>query len=139
MQDIVQGAEVVSMFCRLNMYTKRELPIRASEMGALIFIHKSRNPVTPIAIAEFFKISKPSVTAMVQALLKKNYVVKAPSTADGRSYTLQASALGEELVETTYKEYCKSMEQLKNKMADGEYSMLIALLQKANRILSEDK
>lgn len=50
MQEYIKGAEVVSLFCRINMNAKRSLPIRASEMGLLILIVKSAEPQSPVQI-----------------------------------------------------------------------------------------
>lgn len=41
MEQFIKGAEEVTLFCRINMNIKRELPIRASEMGMLIYLVKS--------------------------------------------------------------------------------------------------
>lgn len=139
MQEFINGAEQVSLFCRLNINTKRQLPIRASEMGMLIYIVKSDEIKTPIKIAEFFKITKPMVTAMVNSMLKKGYLTKAPSQTDKRSYTLIPTEKTIFLVEQTYAEYYKTMELLKTKMGEVDYFNLVKLLETANSILLEDK
>ena len=137
--DLIISAEAVGLFCRLHMNTKRDIPIRPSEMGVLIFTQKQNVPVTPLMISNFFRIAKPSVTSMVNTLIKQNYLVKTPSTTDGRSYTVSATGKGKELVEVTFEEYFKTMELLKKKMGSKEFSCLIELIQKANIILSEEK
>ena len=43
------------MFCRINMNTKRDMPVRAGEMGMLIYIVKSFKLQSPIRIADFFR------------------------------------------------------------------------------------
>lgn len=136
-KDIIMSAETVSRFCRLQMNTKRDIPIRPSEMGALILVERSEEPVTPLMISSFFGISKPSVTDMVNSLIKGDYLSKVPSEKDRRSYTVSVTPKGRELVETTYKEYVKSMELLEDKMGKQEFNALIDLLEKANKVLSE--
>lgn len=135
--ELIMSADAIAMFCRLQMNVKRDIPIRASEMGVLIFTQKQEEPVTPLMISSFFKIAKPSVTAMVNALIKKEYLIKLPSATDGRSYTVTPTAKGIELVESTFKEYFKTMKLLKEKMGEQEFYMFIELIQKANNILSE--
>jgi len=137
--DLITSADAVGLFCRLHMNTKRDIPIRPSEMGVLIFTQKQNVPVTPLMISNFFRIAKPSVTGMVNTLIRQNYLVKIPSTTDGRSYTVAATDKGKDLVEGTFEEYFKTMELLKKKMGSKEFSFLIELIQKANIILSEDK
>lgn len=137
--DIIISANAVALFCRLQMNIKRDIPIRPSEMGVLIFIQKHGELVTPRMISSFFKISKPSVTSMINALIKKDYLIKAQSEKDGRSYTLLATEKGKELVETTYREYFKTMELLKQRMGSREFNLFIELIQRANNILAEEK
>lgn len=87
-EDIIACMDAVSRFCRLQMNIKRDMPIRASEMGALIYVEKSEQPATPLMISNYFGIAKASVTDMVNSLIKKDYLVKIPSKVDKRSYTL---------------------------------------------------
>ncbi|MBM7614155.1 MarR family winged helix-turn-helix transcriptional regulator [Alkaliphilus hydrothermalis] len=136
--DIMIGADTVTLFNRLQMNAKRDIPIRPSEMGVLIFTQKQSEPVTPLMISNFFRISKPSVTSMINSLIKKEYLIKTPSPTDGRSYTVSTSDKGKELVESTYNEYFRTIELLKNKMGDKEFNSFIQLMQKANSVLSEE-
>lgn len=138
-KDMIESAEIVSRFCRLQMNTKRDIPIRASEMGALIFVENSLEPVTPLMISSFFGISKPSVTDMVNSLVDKEYLTKTPSDKDRRSYIVSATAKGHELVDRTFKEYVKSLELLEEKMGEQEFKLFIRLLEKANSILSWER
>ena len=137
--NLITSADAVGLFCRLHMKTKRNIPIRPSEMGVLIFTHKHNIPVTPLMISNFFKIAKPSATSMINALIKQEYLHKEHSTTDGRSYIVSATDKGRELVVSTFNEYFKTMELLKNRMGLIEFSAFIELIQKANDILSEEK
>lgn len=137
--DIDMSADAVAMFCRLQMNIKRDIPIRSSEMGALIFTQRYNAPITPLMLSNFFKIAKPSVTSMINSLIKKDYLNKIPSPTDGRSYTVTITQKGTELVESTYSEYFKAMENLKDKMGPKDFKLFIELMRKANNILSEEK
>jgi DNA-binding MarR family transcriptional regulator len=120
------------------MNIKRDLPIRPSEMGVLIFTEKQNTPITPLMLSNFFKISKPSVTFMINSLIKKQFLLKTPSPIDGRSYTISITDKGRELVECTHREYFIGIELLKTKLGDTDFNQLIELLEKANNILSEE-
>lgn len=100
---------------------------------------KSDEPINYIKIAEFFKVTKPNVTAMVNAMLKKEYIVKEQFKLDKRSFILIPTQKAIDLVEETYNEYFKTMQTLYNKMGSNDYCKLIELLEKANSILVEDK
>ncbi len=138
MELLARGTEVVSLFCRLNVNNKKNLPIRSSEMGLLILLSKSDVPITPVMAAEFFKVKKPMITTMVNSLTKQGYIEKIPSETDKRSFTMQSTNQAVELVNETYQEYFNLMSLLKNKMGD-EFETMINLLEKANEILLEDK
>ncbi|PKM68650.1 MAG: MarR family transcriptional regulator [Firmicutes bacterium HGW-Firmicutes-2] len=140
MREIIMlAAEEITMFCRLQMHVKKDLPIRSSEMGVLIYIQTQNEAVTPMMISNFFQIAKPSVTAMINELIKKNYLIKRPSATDGRSYTVSVTEKGQELVASTHDEYFKAIGMLENKMGDQDFKSFIQLIQKANTILSEEK
>lgn len=135
----MKGAEIVAMFCRLNINTKKDLPIRSSEMGLLIFIFKNEKPVTPIMAANFFKVKKPMITTMVANLLKHGYIEKIPSCEDKRSFSLNPTIKGRKMVDDTYTEYIKTMALLQQELGINSFSNLIMLLEKANTILLEEK
>jgi DNA-binding MarR family transcriptional regulator len=137
--DITISADAIALFCRQQMNIKRDIPIRPSEMGALIFTQKYNAPITPLMLSNFFRITKPSVTSMVNSLIKKDYLIKIPSSTDGRSYTVSITEKGIDLVESTCKEYFRTMELLKEKMGHKEFNLFIELIHKANSILSEGK
>lgn len=138
-EKIMQAADEIVMFCRLQMHAKRELPIRSSEMGVLIYVQKQNEAVTPLMISNFFQIAKPSVTSMINELIRKDYLTKTPSTTDGRSYTVSITLRGQELVALTHNEYFKTIAMLEDKMGEVEFKSLIQLINKANGILSEEK
>jgi len=138
-EKIGLAAEEIAMFCRLQMYVKKGLPIRSSEMGLLIYVQKQDEAVTPLMISNFFQIAKPSVTAMINELVKKNYLVKIPSYTDRRSYTVSITEKGEEIVTTAHEEYFKAIAILEDRMGAKDFKSFIELIHKANTILSEEK
>mgnify|MGYP000870724505 CR=1 FL=1 len=85
MDHLMTASEQISLFCRLNTHTKRDLPIRSSEMGMLIYLVKTQGEKTPNAVAQFFKVTKSMATNMVSALLAKGYIEKQRSKTDKRS------------------------------------------------------
>ena len=133
----LEDADVVSRFCRYQLVTKRNLPIRSSEMGLLIFVSKQKYPMTPLDISEFFHIAKPTVSEMITHLTSTGYLIKAPSLVDRRSYSVEITPKGHELVETALTDYLKSMEFLKSGLQEQEYNELISLLRKANMLLEK--
>lgn len=139
MNDLLQAAEQISLFCRLNMNTKRELPIRSSEMGMLIYLCKTDGNKTPMSIARFFNVSKAMATNMVTAMHRQGYIEKTASADDRRSSHILPTAKAQALVDSTYEEYYKSMRTLREKMGEDDFISLLTLLGKANSVLLEEK
>jgi len=134
--SIVSSANTLSMFCRMQMKKRKDIPIRLSEMGVLIFVHTQNLDVTPVEISRYFNIRKPSVTAMVKRLLEDGYLVKKPSENDGRSYLLRCANKGETLVTETFDDFHAFITELKEGMGNESFNDLIELLDQANQVLS---
>lgn len=139
MEDLLQGAEVISLFCRININTKRDLPIRASEMGLLIFLVKSEEPITSLQAAEFFRVSKPMVAAMVNSLEKKGYLTRGSYKNDRRRFTLLPTDKAVMLVEETWCKYYKTIEALQKGLGKEDFGHLIELIDRANAIILEER
>lgn len=139
MKKRTKGAEIISLFCRININTRKDLPVRSSEMGMLIYLVKNEEPATPLKIADFFKVSKPMVTSMISSLSKKGYILKIPSDVDKRSFTLKPTEKAIHLVDHTYQEYYKNLNKLIDGMGEADYEKLVELIGKANSILLEDQ
>lgn len=133
------AAEEIALFSRLLMHMKKELPVRSSEMGALIFVQKQSEGVTPLMISSFFQIAKPSVTSMVNELVAKGYLTKVPNDKDRRSYTVSITDNGRELVSRAHSEYFKGIELLRKRMGKKDFESFIDLIRKANAVLSEER
>jgi DNA-binding MarR family transcriptional regulator len=138
-KELIYGAEVVAMFCRLNINSKKDLPIRSSEMGLLILICQSEEVITPVKAAEFFKVKKPMITSMVINLCKQGYITKVALAQDKRSFQLLPTNKAIQLVSSTYQEYLKVMELLSLKLQPENYAVLIDLLGKANQIMLKER
>jgi len=142
-KKLIESAEVIGLFIRLNIHSKRNLPVRSSEMGLLIFVVenvvKNGASVTPAMAAEFFKVKKPMITAIVSSLTKQGYIIKIPSKEDKRSYTLTPTEKAIEIVEHAFFEYCKTLKSLRLRLGGDDFYTLIALIGKANAILLKEK
>lgn len=139
MKDISDAAKEVALFCRLNINSKKGLPVRSSEMGLLIYLVKEMGEHTPLSAAHFFKVSKSMITNMAASLSQKGYLRKERSQIDKRSTILYPTEKAVQLVEETYDEYNKTISLLKNKMGTEHFESLIKLLECANQILLEEK
>lgn len=139
MDDLMTASEQISLFCRMNVNTKRELPIRSSEMGMLIYLVKTEEEKTPIGVARFFRFTKSMATNMVTSLVASGYLHKKQSETDRRSFQLIPTKKAIKLVEDTYEEYFRIMSTLKTRMGADKFNQLLSLIKTANDILLEEK
>lgn len=139
MKELARTAEQVALFCRLNLNVKKDIPVRSSEMGLLIYLVKSEGENTPVEASKYFKVSKGMITKMITSLSKGGYIVKEQSTVDKRSYILVATEKAVELVNDTYSENFKTMHALQSGLGEKDFKKLEELLEKANKILLEEK
>lgn len=137
--DYIKASDQISLFCRLNINTKKGLPIRSSEMGMLIYLVQTDNEKSPKAMAEFFKVTKAMITNMLTSLQEKGYVLKQKSNVDKRSITIIPTDKAISLVNTTYQEYYRNLNILNEKMGSDKFEELLSLLSLANNILLEEK
>lgn len=139
MDSLLKGADTVSMFCRINVNMRHDLPIRSSEMGLLIYISQCEAPPSSVDAAAFFKVSKPMVAGMVRSLEKKGYLTRGASPSARRRFTLLPTAKAKALVQETTGEYLKTMSALRDGLGEQAYETLIDLLDKANQLLLNGK
>ncbi|MDL2254445.1 MarR family winged helix-turn-helix transcriptional regulator [Ruminococcaceae bacterium OttesenSCG-928-I18] len=139
MDSLLKSADTVSLFCRININTRQNLPIRSSEMGLLIYVNQCKEPPSSVDAATFFKVSKPMVAGMVHSLEKKGYLERGASPNAKRRFTLLLSKKAKALVEETTGEYLKNMSLMREGLGKQDFETLVELLGKANQILLDNK
>ena len=140
MKDIkIEAAETVSLFCRLNQRVKKELPIRSSEMGLLILLVTSKERISSVEAAQFFRVSKPVITAMVKTLTAMCYLRKEPKSHDRRSFLLIPEQKAVDLVTETYGDYLYTMTILQESMGEEAFEDMIRLLAQANAVIQKEE
>ncbi len=140
MKDIkIEAAETVSLFCRLNQRVKKELPIRSSEMGLLILLITSKERLSSVEAAQFFRVSKPVITAMVKTLTAKGYLRKESQSHDRRSFLLIPEQKAVDLVTETYGDYLYTMTILQESMGEEAFEDMIRLLAQANAVIQKEE
>lgn len=86
-------------------------------------------------IAMEFTFSKPSVTSMVNKLIKQGFVKKVRSEADKRVFYVELTELGKLLIEiqlNIYRDFAKNLEKI---LGNEEVEMLAHLLNKGLRAI----
>ena len=81
-------------------------------------------------IAKALKLSKPSVTAIVDKLASKGYIEKFQSDEDRRSFHVHLSAKGNVLVRMHEKTHNKIIDLLQNNLDSKDLKKLVTILNK---------
>lgn len=103
-----------------------QLTIRQTDY--LKIIASLRNP-TLTDLARAFKITKPSVTAIINHLVEMGYVEKSQSSTDLRIFTVRLTPKGERIVrvdEEAMMEFCSQMRSVLNEHELEELEFLMA-------------
>lgn len=135
--SMYRAAAEVSLFCRLNLRQKIDIPIRRGDMSVLMYLYSAQEKVTPVAVSEFMGISRPCTTALLKRLEGDGYIFRSPSRSDGRSYTLSLTEKGQQLIATAHEEYERSMQTLKNEMGIERFCLFLELIEQSNSILRQ--
>lgn len=138
MDSLLKGADIVSLFCRINVNARHDLPIRSSEMGLLIYVSQCEAPPSSVDAAAFFRVSKPMVARMVRSLEKKGYLERGASASARRRFSLLLTAQAKRLVEETMGEYLKTMSVIRDGLGEQDFETMLALLDKSNKLLLEN-
>ena len=81
-------------------------------------------------IAKALKLSKPSVTAIVDKLESKGYIEKFQSDEDRRSFHVHLSAKGKQLVKLHGETHNKIVDMLQNNLDSKDLKNLVTILNK---------
>jgi DNA-binding MarR family transcriptional regulator len=81
-------------------------------------------------IAKALKLSKPSVTAIVDKMAGKGYIQKFQSDEDRRSFHVHLSAKGKKFVKMHNETHHKIADLIKNNVESKDLKTLVALLNK---------
>jgi len=81
-------------------------------------------------IARTLKLSKPSVTAIVDKLADKGYIEKCQSDEDRRSFHVHLSARGKKLVKMHNETHQKIADLFRSHLDEKDLKTLVALLNK---------
>ena len=81
-------------------------------------------------IAKALKLSKPSVTAIVDKLASKGYIHKFQSDEDRRSFHVHLSAKGKKLVKMHGETHNKIVDMLQNNLDSKDLKNLMTILNK---------
>jgi DNA-binding MarR family transcriptional regulator len=92
-------------------------------------IHELGNP-TFTELAERLGVTKPSVTAIANKLIRQGYLYKRQSSEDRRTYHLYLSEKGKRLIEAEHKAVIEFANQIRYALSDAEINQLVEMFKK---------
>ncbi|MDH7446986.1 MarR family winged helix-turn-helix transcriptional regulator [Aquimarina sp. 2201CG14-23] len=100
---IVTGLERISEVFKVLLWEKAKLVgLSPIQIQILIFITFHKQELCNVShLAKEFNVTKPTISDAIKVLDKKAMIIKDYSSSDNRSYTIQLSELGKEIVSKT--------------------------------------
>lgn len=135
MDRYLNANAVLSLFSKNYMELKKGLPVRPSEMGVLNIITETEGQYTPVMLAKMLHISKPMITAHINALEGKGYVKKRVSKEDKRAYYILPTTKAIELVANVKEDLNSQLMLLEETMGQERFDEMVSLMKSANEIL----
>lgn len=119
-------AEARQVFQR---HVGKPLGLRPVEFTVLLLLLGNRD-VTPKRLARALRVSPPNVTVLIDRLVERELVQRAPSPTDGRATLLQLTAAGAELARRAERASRTMEDGLVQALTPGERALLGELLHK---------
>ncbi|WP_366183695.1 MarR family winged helix-turn-helix transcriptional regulator [Flavobacterium ovatum] len=99
-KKIVAGLERISQVFKILLWEKSKLhQLSPIQIQLLIFIkYHTQNQSTVSYLAHEFNVSKPTISDTIKTLEQKKYIKKIIDKVDARSYTIELTELGKDIV-----------------------------------------
>lgn len=122
---IVAGLERLSQVFRVLLWEKAKLcNLSPIQIQLLIFIkHHASSKNTVSYLAQEFNVTKPTVSDAIKILEQKKLLKKIPGATDSRSYTIQLTLSGNQVVLET-EDFINPLTQLVSKINETDKNLL---------------
>ncbi|TVZ60384.1 DNA-binding MarR family transcriptional regulator [Flavobacteriaceae bacterium MAR_2010_105] len=135
---VVAGLERISEVFKILLWEKAKIVgLSPIQIQILIFIAFHKQEMCNVShLAKEFNLTKPTISDAIKALDKKGLIVKDLSLTDNRSYSIQLSQLGNEVVSQTYdfsSPLKKQIQTLSTLQIESLFGTLSELIYKLNR------
>ena len=130
---IIVGFERISEVFKILLWEKAKLVgLSPIQIQILIFIAYHKPILCNVShLAKEFNVTKPTVSDAVRVLDKKGMITKDISSSDSRSYSIQLSGLGSEIVTKTE----NFADPLKNQLKGIQYTDLESLFETLSNLI----
>lgn len=135
---IVAGLERISEVFKVLLWEKAKLVgLSPIQIQILIFVAYHKDELCNVShLAKEFNLTKPTISDAIKVLTKKEMIIKDYSSSDSRSYTIQLSTLGKDIVAQTQDFANPLKNQIQNfeqSDIDGIFKTVSELIYKLNK------
>lgn len=103
--------------------------LQLSEFAILeVLLHKGPLPIN--IIGQKVLLTSGSMTAAVNRLVKKGYVMRVRDAEDGRCFQVHLTRTGKSAIQRAYDQHVQKLEQIASVLSDQERDTLVRLLKK---------
>lgn len=120
-----------------KVHKQKDDPYRRAEFQAMMFL-MTKKKITMQELGEELGVTKPRITALVNELMAKNYVVQSSDEHDRRKKYISLSKLGFEHMEHHKNLYEQWFEKIWNKFDSREKESFEIVISKVNKIMKEE-
>jgi DNA-binding MarR family transcriptional regulator len=137
MDQLMRMAQSVAIFRSIHLKSSLNILSDSSDYRVLIMVfhYDGGNGIRPNQIADYFHCTRPYISKIVKSLIRKGFLLQMPDETDGRSYYLQCSSAGGEIVKVIMDDYLKITKKLYDGLGAKKSAKLIALLEESTTIL----
>jgi DNA-binding MarR family transcriptional regulator len=115
---------------------QRDLQLSFVNMSMLKFVDKNESP-TMTQIADYFDISAPSATSMVETLIKSNYLRRIPDVDDRRVTRVSLTKVGKDEFEKILESVREKIGEALSNLDDEDLKRLSEIMIELNKHLNE--
>jgi len=120
-------------------YHGHPLPVRKNAMILLLFLHHRRLPgdlgLQPSELGEMLKLTRPTVTTLVNSLEEQGFVERINDDEDRRVVFVRPTEQGTALVMRTRREFARSIGEIMDHLGEEDGKELIRITRKVRRFL----
>ncbi|UKM65219.1 MarR family transcriptional regulator [Flavobacteriaceae bacterium GSB9] len=136
---IVAGLERISEVFKVLLWEKAKLlGLSPIQIQILIFIHYHNLEFCNVShLAKEFNVTKPTISDAVRVLVKKQLIEKVSASSDSRSYAIQLTETGKNIVSETenFAQPLKTqLENINENALESTFETLSQLIYKLNQI-----
>lgn len=127
--QIMEMTEAIRLFASQYIRkTGKGAQYSAQEVDALFRIELGEKPVNPVRLSHRMGISKPAVSRLTEQMKTKGLIHKKEAENDRRSFFLELTEKGLEVLKSTYLYYAEPISRLEQKLGGEQCKELFRLL-----------